>query len=648
MADELTPREDAWRSLFHSFEEPAGARQLESLGAAAEPPARPFSFFDPQSQSAIKALVAEFDQAAGGSPKGRATKPDAAQLRAVMDHFHAAARANVPLAQWALRSWIARWPGADVLPMPTLREQLAVNRKDHPERFEAVTRVLEGLPQGEEKLAYYRHDLDLSDHHLHWHMLYQFSAPVEGMQGRLFLWMHQQMLARYDTERFAAGLAPVAPFLAWNQPASWQAAFDDRTLPKDPLAPWIGPTWIQSGSTYVAFDEHGQSPADHDSFQAIPSVLAGLKRVHDRLSAGDYDSYDAIGAELEASSGQPDAGPHNNGHMAFASVPGHPRQVNVMANPEVAMTTPIFYRWHRAIDDFGFAWQEAQNVAAAIPAVSGISIRRGSDQTKTRSLDVILTPRSAIDGIEAAGFDLNAWGEAKFGGAAFDAPAAAALDVDELVTVVKADPAVPGLSNLTIETDWAYFFRLANDSDTDRVVTIRVWLAATGLAANRRSWIEMDKFVAALPKQTKTVVGRGSWQSTVVRRKSVDEPMQIADTKDEFVDDSDTIDDNAWCECGLPYRLLLPRGTAEGMPARLMVLVTDAEDDGTAIELKTAQCGSVSFCGKKNQSWPDKYEMGWPFDRPFPAQGNDPVFAFFDPLANLAWRDLTIRTHGQD
>jgi hypothetical protein len=62
---------------------------------------------------------------------------------------------------------------------------------------------------------------------------------------------------------------------------------------------------------------------------------------------------------------------------------------------------------------------------------------------------------------------------------------------------------------------------------------------------------------------------------------------------------------NAWCECDLPYRLLLPRGTADGMPARFLVLLTDAQQDGTA-ELVAEQCGSVLYCGRTTSTWPDK------------------------------------------
>jgi hypothetical protein len=73
------------------------------------------------------------------------------------------------------------------------------------------------------------------------------------------------------------------------------------------------------------------------------------------------------------------------------------------------------------------------------------------------------------------------------------------------------------------------------------------------------------------------------------------------------------------------------------------VLLTDAVQDGTTAELDAAECGSVLFCGRKNNTWPDNQEMGFPFHRRF-APAPDPVFSHFDPMLNVVWRDVTIRS----
>jgi hypothetical protein len=98
-----------------------------------------------------------------------------------------------------------------------------------------------GGSDGEEKvLDYWREDPLANEHHTHWHVVYPFiglekeDAPPELLakieeaglgalsddelkkvfryqprHGELFVYMHQQMLARYDAERLSVGLKPV-------------------------------------------------------------------------------------------------------------------------------------------------------------------------------------------------------------------------------------------------------------------------------------------------------------------------------------------------------------------------------------------------------------------------------------------------------
>jgi hypothetical protein len=578
-----------------------------------------------------------------------------------MQLFHEEAAHDTERAQWGLRIFIARWPGADVLPMPTLRQQLATHRRDmqaNAHAFEALfAAAASPAPPGtlgEHTLDYYRHDIDLSDHHLHWHSLYPWASAKDDarqrtIQGRLFLYMHQQMLARYDTERYSVGLPPVEPFLEWDKPATWRARFEATNLPTDPLAPWIGPAWIKDRQPFAPFDDRGKSPGELSRDQngndsSLSAVIAGLQAVHDGINNRTYKTYNDVGADLEASAQtnpSEEAGPHNMGHVVLSACP-LPSENNVMLATEVAMTTPIFYRWHRAIDDFGFAWQETMGLDPTTYLAPPIRIRKGNGAA-AGSPDVILTPRSAIDGIDGVGFDLDKWGQTKFGD--FGSQPASDLNASVLETALLNDPDIPGSNFLKIQTDWVYFVRLQNDSSDDLPVTVRIWLAAEALSNNRRNWIEMDKFAATVPARTQHVAARPSWHSSVIRRKSVDDPMTLAETKDEFNDlTSRQPAESMWCECGLPYRLLLPRGTPDGMPCRFLVLVTDGGEDGTANE-HDEHCGSVQFCGKTNRDWPDTKEMGFPFDRHFGSDPHgDPIKAHFDRLPNAVWREVTIKS----
>ncbi|WP_084334837.1 MULTISPECIES: hypothetical protein [Bradyrhizobium] len=95
-------------------------------------------------------------------------------------------------------------------------------------------------------------------------------------------------------------------------------------------------------------------------------------------------------------------------------------------------------------------------------------------------------------------------------------------------------------------------------------------------------------------------------------------------------------------------RTALPTAAAprhlQGVPCRFMVMITDANHDGTASEIGKSECGSVTFCGKKDRSWPDKYEMGYPFDRLLQRLLCQ---IFFKHLPNVVWRDVIVRCKHQ-
>lgn len=59
-------------------------------------------------------------------------------------------------------------------------------------------------------MAYFREDIGVNLHHWHWHLVYPGFGPEKivkkDRRGELFYYMHSQLLARYNVERFTNGL----------------------------------------------------------------------------------------------------------------------------------------------------------------------------------------------------------------------------------------------------------------------------------------------------------------------------------------------------------------------------------------------------------------------------------------------------------
>ncbi|XP_033103636.1 hemocyanin G chain-like, partial [Anneissia japonica] len=69
----------------------------------------------------------------------------------------------------------------------------------------------------ESQLAHFREDVGFNFFHWQWHIANPFFA-YNDRQGELFYYTHQQLLARYDTDRLAAGLTRVLGLHEWNKP----------------------------------------------------------------------------------------------------------------------------------------------------------------------------------------------------------------------------------------------------------------------------------------------------------------------------------------------------------------------------------------------------------------------------------------------
>jgi hypothetical protein len=483
---------------------------------------------------------------------------------------------------------------------------------------------------------------------------------LNDRQGELFFYMHQQMLARYDIERLALDLAPVAPLRELGEPIA--EGYDPGPALKE----------------FDGFRERlpGRALASQDAEQLEAWREAIHTAIRDRQFLGPAGAVAItrtnIGENVEGTVArlrpQMDReryrGLHNFGHnfISSRSEPNDQGQpVGVMASTRTAIRDPVFWRWHREIDDLNYRWQQTQDpydLQADAPPVVVRHILDGA-AVPWASPDLIFCRTAELPGNDAPDFVATGGqrlGEEAFGGDRWDLDfsdaqvvlpdGASFATTAELTTTVKqrelviespeGHPGPPwtGTIDYLTHEPFCWFLRVENPTRQGVDVTVRLFLApetTPGEAADeRRWWVELDKFIHPVPAGRRVVVFRPDDLSSIIKKPADKDPANLPEPQPGGEDDG-----GSYCQCGWPYTLLLPQGTPAGMPFRLLVLLTDAAQDQVP---QPGHCGSMSYCGAADR-YPDVRDMGYPFSRPFQA----PIADTFLALGNAAGRRLTIR-----
>lgn len=482
---------------------------------------------------------------------------------------------------------------------------------------------------------------------------------LNDRHGELFLYMHQQMLARYNAERLAHDLDPVVPLSDLDAPIAeaydpgpalkqffgFRERLQDRTLAAEGAAQLND--WRTAIHTAIR-DRRFLGPAGAVAItrtnigENVEGTVARLRPQMDRELYG---------------------GVHNRGHNSISecSEPNDEGdRVGVMSSTRTAIRDPVFWRWHKEIDDANYRWQETQEPYDLRDAAPPVVVRHSLDGSAVpwTSPDLIVGRTAELPGSDAPDFVASGGqrlGEAAFGGDRWDLdfsdaevvlPDGTSLATTaELTTMVKqreiviepppgvTAPPVRALVDYLTHEPFCYFLRVENPGPEDVNVTARLFIAPEttpgDVTEERRWWIELDKFIHPVPAGQRVVIFRADELSSIIKKPADKDPAALpAPGPGDGAGGS-------YCQCGWPYTLLLPRGTETGMGFRLLVLLTDAVQDQVP---EPEDCGSMSYCGAADR-YPDVRDMGYPFSRPF----QKPIAETFLALDNAAGRRLTIR-----
>ena len=446
----------------------------------------------------------------------------------------------------------------------------------------------EAVLDPEQKLDWWREDPGLAEHHYNWHVYYPYTEPEKDRQGELFAYMHQQMLARYNAERFGVGLPPVLPFgpgIGWDRALTegYNPNLEDYSFRP---AAMIIPDSATLGSRAI-----------------LPSVMktnterlciAIARNYLEDLSGNKVElTMDKLGCSMESNMGSVNkklyGNVHNNGHVLLSLINDPSNTYNISPGPMIDTHTaprdPVFFRWHKFVDSVFEA------------------LRTNMTPHKVEDL--------TMDGIEVETVCIESTTEP-------DAPNMDCHDSpnNKMYTWMRPEEytVYSDQGEITItETrmhyeSFTYNIKVKNSQEEAACLVFRIFLAPTksddDLETRRNDFIELDRFVEMVEGGEERIISRLSEDSAVL----VPPSCTVQQIQDGQITDS-----KAPCGCGWPRNLLVPRGTPRGMIADLYVLVTNWNEDTASPNSQLS--GSVSYCGKRDELYPDKKPMGFPFDR---------------------------------
>nr|BAO96441.1 prophenoloxidase beta [Penaeus monodon] len=500
----------------------------------------------------------------------------------------------------------------------------------------------------EHRVAYWREDIDLGRFYWHWHLLNprNIEPGKRDRRGELFYYMNHNLVARYNMERLSVNLEPVEAFKDWKNPIKngyfppiacdngydW-ASRQDHTLFKDVNAiPLSESTFVSKLDTWRTNLLHAFG-VGYLIRENGPHV-----RLTDNPRVGEDYGIDLVGEAVEAGAsvnpglyGDLNTLGHDLLSQCHDPVRSHKSNVGVLAATETAIRDPVFFRWHKFIDDVFLKYKMTQPPYTPKQLHMNVEVMSVTVTDKSTAR-AYYTPRR--------GDQLHTYFRVK----SFEAT----NGID-----FKLNPEdhfkVHFQSDYLQHTHFYYTIKVFNRNSEVIRPKVRIFLAPKfdnvgqrmNYSALLHYWTEMDVFEAdpILP---------GS--SSYITRDSSESSIFGFDSEAAYGRTSG---------CGWPKNLQLPRGKPDGMNFLLFVMVTDSSwdtplsqtyscTDLTNDYLSIGLCSPPlfsrtspsSFCGLPSAKYPDRWPMGYPLDRKSP---HETIEAFVNEYPNMRLHDFVIK-----
>ncbi|XP_049838943.1 phenoloxidase 2-like [Schistocerca gregaria] len=482
----------------------------------------------------------------------------------------------------------------------------------------------------EHRVAYFREDIGVNLFHWQWHLYYPFSGlPAlvnKNRRGELFYYLHQQITARYNFERLSNKLPRVRRLLNWREPVEegyfpkLDNIVSSRVWP--PRHSFANLRDVNRELDQIKFDILDLERWRDRFYEAIHggSVVNVRKEIVDLT---ETEGIDILGNMMEASSLSINTNLygdlHNLGHvmMGFCHDPDarHLETFGVVADPATSMRDPIFYRWHAFVDGV-FQAHKSVLPRYSVQQLSFDGIRVTGVEVATQNVPNV--PSNEF---------VTYWQQ---------------NDID-LSRGLDFAPRGPVFVRFTHLQHAPFVTRITVDNTGGpRIGTVRIFMAPKFderglpmlLRDQRTLFIEIDKFFVQL-NSGRNVIQRRSDESSVTI------PFERTFRNLTGVGSSPLEQQYTYCGCGWPQHMLIPKGQPEGFPVEFFVMVSDGSQDRVEQPDPDVGCRAAhSYCGLHNRLYPDRRNMGYPFDR-LPRDGVNTLREFLTP--NMATIDVRIR-----
>nr|XP_045613037.1 phenoloxidase 2-like [Procambarus clarkii] len=491
----------------------------------------------------------------------------------------------------------------------------------------------------EHRVSYWREDYGINSHHWHWHLVYPAGMNVNrDRKGELFYYMHQQIVARYDMERLSVNLKRVEKLENWREPIP-DGYFSKLTV-NNSGRPW----GIRQDGTFLKDLRRNDAGID---FLDISDMELWRSRLMDAIHQGymlnpngeriqlsdnvttGKRGIDILGDAFEADDRLSPhylfyGDLHNMGHVMLSFCHdfdnAHREEMGIMGDSATALRDPVFYRWHKFVDDVFQEYKLTQPPYTMEDlTLPGVVIDKVG-VVRQNQLNKLTTGWNVREFEASRGLDFNS-------------PVAVQLRITHLD-----------------HAPFDYHLQITNNTGKQKSVTVRIFMAPKhnerglemGFMEQRLLWAEMDKFTEIL-KPGKNQIVRPSSESSITT--SSEFTFRSLEAVNPAMPGAPQNTEANFCGCGWPDHLLLPRSKPEGMTYQLFFMLTDLDKDKVDQPAVRRCADAVSFCGILDAKFPDKRPMGFPFDRRPPPSLQDAVVtsaADYARLGNITIQDITI------